>query len=324
MPAALRSAVLWYGSGYFQIRKKIGGAGMRMYEAIAGWLLRLDGQVLNGMILAVIVTSGGFLAMAFYRLWKKGIRLKEDRAGQKLYENMEEVFRKNSKGSYEKLGVWLKSIGAEYFIKGFGDPFYFLAVNFGVFLGGMLLLGILGGSIGYGILMGSVILVLELILMVAKDREDNQKMLEDISFLYDGTAIQLSGNIYIAHAVDNCIPYMESRRLKDALTDLCNNLMLGGDVAGATQDFKEKFHNTYLDTFCNVIVQIASQTGEAGGLIEDMSKQLSALQETTFLQKKKSTENKLQLCIIGIFLVFTALVFYLSIASMSGSTGILF
>ena len=188
----------------------------------------------------------------------------------------------------------------------------------------MMLLGVLGSSIAYGLLMGSAILLLELIFMVVKDREDNQKMLEDIAFLYDGTAIQLSGNIYIAHAVDNCIPYMESKRLKQALTELSNNLMLGGDVAGATQDFKEKFKNTYLDTFCNVIVQITSQTGEAGGLIEDMSKQLTALQETAFMQKKKATENKLQICIIGIFLVFTALIFYLSIASMSGSTGILF
>lgn len=297
---------------------------MGIYETVTGWFLGLDKHILRGMLLAVMVTAGGLLAVVFYRLWKKGIRLKEEKAGQKIYENMEEAFREKGGGTYEKLAAWLKGIGAEFFVKGFGDPFYFLAVNLGIFLGSMMLLGVLGSSIAYGLLMGSAILLLELIFMAAKDREDNQKMLEDIAFLYDGTAIQLSGNIYIAHAVDNCIPYMESKRLKQALTELSNNLMLGGDVAGATQDFKEKFKNTYLDTFCNVIVQITSQTGEAGSLIEDMSKQLTALQETAFMQKKKATENKLQICIIGIFLVFTALIFYLSIASMSGSTGILF
>jgi len=297
---------------------------MEIYETISGWFLRLDGQILRMLLLAVMVAAGGLLAVVFYRLWQKGIRLKEEKAGQKLYENMEEAFRKKGGGTYERLAAWLKAIGAGYFIRGFEDPFYFLAVNVCLFLGILVLLGILGGSIAYGLLMGSAILLLELIFMEAKDREDNRKMLEDIAFLYDGTAIQLSGNIYIAHAVDNCIPYMESKRLKQALAELSNNLMLGGDVAGATQDFKEKFRNTYLDTFCNVIVQITSQTGEAGSLIEDMSKQLTALQETAFVQKKKSTENKLQLCIIGIFLVFTALIFYLSIASMSGSTGILF
>ena len=297
---------------------------MTIYETVTGWFLGLDAHILRGLLLAVMVTAGGLLAVAFYRLWKKGIRLKEEKAGQKIYENMEEAFREKGGGTYEKLAAWLKGIGAEFFVKGFGDPFYFLAVNLGIFLGSMMLLGVLGSSIAYGLLMGSAILLLELIFMAAKDREDNQKMLEDIAFLYDGTAIQLSGNIYIAHAVDNCIPYMESKRLKQALTELSNNLMLGGDVAGATQDFKEKFKNTYLDTFCNVIVQITSQTGEAGSLIEDMSKQLTALQETAFMQKKKATENKLQICIIGIFLVFTALIFYLSIASMSGSTGILF
>lgn len=297
---------------------------MEIYETMIGWFFGLDGQLLQMLLLAVMVTAGGLLAVVFYQLWKKGIQLKKEKAGQKLYENMEEAFRVKSGGTYERLAAWLKSIGAGYFIKGFDDPFYFLAVNLCLFFGILILLGILGGSIAYGFLMGSGILLLELIFMVSKDREENGKMTEDIAFLYDGTAIQLSGNIYIAHAVDNCIPYIESRRLKQALTELSNNLMLGGDVNGATQDFQEKFHNTYLDTYCNVIVQITSQMGEAGGLIEDMSRQLTVMQETAFMQKKKAAENKLQLCIIGIFLVFTALIFYLSIASMSGSTGILF
>ena len=59
-------------------------------------------------------------------------------------------------------------------------------------------------------------------------------------------------------------------------------------------------------------------------LIEDMAKQLSVLKETNFASQKKATENKLQLCIIGIFIVFTILIFYLCITSMTGSVGILF
>lgn len=92
----------------------------------------------------------------------------------------------------------------------------------------------------------------------------------------------------------------------------------------ATKDFSEKFHNEYLDTFCNVIVQITAETGEAGRLIEDMAKQLTALKETNFASRKKATENKLQLCIIGIFIVFTVLIFFLCVASMTGRADILF
>lgn len=76
--------------------------------------------------------------------------------------------------------------------------------------------------------------------------------------------------------------------------------------------------------FCNAVVQITAETGEPGKLIEDMAKQLNVLKETTFIARKKSTENKLQLCIIGIFIMFTVLIFFLCIASMVGSTNILF
>ena len=112
--------------------------------------------------------------------------------------------------------------------------------------------------------------------------------------------------------------------MKQALSELCSNLSLGGDVKAATKDFSEKFHNEYLDTFCSVILQITTETGEAGKLIEDMSKQLSILKETNFASQKKATENKLQLCIIGIFIVFTVLIFYLCVNSMTSSAGILF
>lgn len=297
---------------------------MGKYETLTEWVLSPDGRLVHIILLVTVAMAGGFLSLLFYRLWKKGIRLKEEKAGQKIYENMEETFRKKSGGVYEKLSGWLKGIGADFFVKGFGDPFYFLAVNLGVFLAGLLLLSIAGVPATYGFLMGAVLFVIEIIVMVLKDKEDNQKMLDDISFLYDGTAIQLSGDIYITRAVDNCIPHMESVRLKKALTELINNLMLGGDVEGATRDFREKFKNTYLDIFCNVILQVTTQTGEAGGLIEEMSKQLTSLQEAAFAQKKKVAENKLQLCIIGIFVVFAALIFYLSIASMTGGMGILF
>ena len=70
---------------------------MGIYETITGWFLKLDGQVLRLLLLAVMVTAGGLLAVVFYRLWKKGIRLKEEKAGQKLYENMEDAFRKKKR-----------------------------------------------------------------------------------------------------------------------------------------------------------------------------------------------------------------------------------
>lgn len=277
-------------------------------------------HVLLGVTAAVICVLVTCLLCLFHQ---KGKQLQKEEAGRKLYESLEDAFREEPRGVYYKLQKWLKSIGAEYAVKGFADPFKFVLINLLLFIGVTLLFGLIGGLFA-GFLVATALLVTEILMLVAIDAKSNQEMLNDISFLYDATAIQLTTNTYIAQAVANCLVYIKNKRLHQALTELCGNLALGGDVRAATKDFSEKFHNEYLDTFCNAVVQITAETGEAGKLIEDMAKQLNVLKETSFVASKKSTENKLQLCIIGIFIMFTVLIFFLCIASMVGSTNILF
>jgi len=272
------------------------------------------------VISAVMAILAGYLCYWFYQI---GVRLKNESYGQKLYKSMEDTFRENKRMDYQKLQLWLKSYGAGFAVKGFEEPFYFITVNA---LFGLTVLGVFSiiSSIFTGMIMAVVMLVTEIVLFMWIDRKNNKEMLNDVAFLYDATAIQLASNIYMSQAITNCVEYISNKRLRQALLELCNSLNLGGDVRAATKDFSEKFHNQYLDTFCNVVVQITAETGEPGKLIEDMSKQLSILKETNFVARKKSTENKLQLCIIGIFIVFIILIFYLCIASMTGSTDMLF
>lgn len=273
--------------------------------------------LLAGVAMAVLI---GWL---LYLVYKKGQKLQAEQFGQKLYATMEDSFRESSGSGYRKLQKWLKSIGAEYAVKGFGDPFQFLIINLLLGVGVVVLFGLFG-SLWNGCVTVVMLFVTEVLVLIAIDRKSNKEMLNDISFLYDATAIQLTSHIYVAQAVANCLVYIRNKRLKQALTELCSNITLGGDVRTATKDFSEKFHNEYLDTFCNVIVQITAETGEAGRLIEDMSKQLAVLKETNFTSRKKSTENQLQVCIMGIFILFTVLIFVLCIASMTGSANMLF
>ena len=295
----------------------------KILDLIVGMFAGLSGKQMHVLILvsAVMVCIGTVCLV--YHLYKRGRQLQEEETGKKLYESLEEVFREEPHGAYYKLQKWLKAIGAEHAVKGFGDPFQFVLINILLFVGVMLLFGLLGGLFA-GIVVATVLLITEILVLIAIDAKSNREMLDDISFLYDATAIQLSSNIYIARAIANCLTYIRNKRLHQALTQLCGNLALGGDVRAATKDFAEKFHNEYLSTFCNAVVQITAKTGEEGKLIEDMAKQLTILKETTFVARKKSTENKLQLCIIGIFIMFTVLIFFLCIASMMGSTDILF
>lgn len=273
--------------------------------------------ILAGMVMAVLI---GWLLYLVYKKWQK---LQAEQFGKKLYATMEDSFRESSGSRYLKLQKWLKSVGAEYAVKGFGDPFQFLIINMLLGVGVVILFGLFGG-LWTGCMTAVMILITEILVLIAIDRKSNKEMLNDISFLYDATAIQLTSHIYVAQAVANCLVYIQNKRLKQALTELCSNITLGGDVRTATKDFSEKFHNEYLDTFCNVIVQITAETGEAGRLIEDMSKQLAVLKESNFTSRKKTTENQLQVCIMGIFILFTVLIFVLCIASMTGSANLLF
>ena len=294
-----------------------------IYEVLIKTFAGCSREQMHLWVLLVGVAMAVLIGWLLYLVYKKGQKLQAEQFGQKLYATMEDSFRESSGSGYRKLQKWLKSIGAEYVVKGFGDPFQFLIINLLLGVGVVVLFGLFG-SFWNGCVTVVMLFVTEVLVLIAIDRKSNKEMLNDISFLYDATAIQLTSHIYVAQAVANCLVYIRNKRLKQALTELCSNITLGGDVRTATKDFSEKFHNEYLDTFCNVIVQITAETGEAGRLIEDMSKQLAVLKETNFTSRKKSTENQLQVCIMGIFILFTVLIFVLCIASKTGSANMLF
>ena len=283
----------------------------------------IDVSSLRWILCCVAALICGFTGLLLYRIYGKFKLLREENYGQRVYEAAEDSFRHRNRDQYERLQNWLKSIGAEFTVKGFGDPFQFVVMNLLFMIVVLVIFSVLSDLFS-GFLVATALLATEILMLLLIDKKNNNEMLDDVSFLYDATAIQLTSNIYMVEAIANCLQYISNIRLKQALTELCSSLSLGGDVRAATKDFSEKFHNEYLDTFCSVIVQITTETGEAGRLIEDMSRQLSVLKETNFASQKKATENKLQLCIIGIFIVFTVLIFYLCIASMTGSADILF
>lgn len=278
---------------------------------------------LQWIIRGFAVVICGLVCYLLYGFYGKARIVQENQLGQRFYEAVEDSFRTGNRNRYERLQKWLKAIGAEYAVNGFGDPFQFVVINLLVVVLALVVFSSLS-NLFHGILVAITLVAVEILMLILIDQKNNREMLDDVSFLYDATAIQLTSNIYMVEAISNCLVYISNKRLKQALSELCSNLSLGGDVKAATKDFSEKFHNEYLDTFCSVILQITTETGEAGKLIEDMSKQLSILKETNFVSQKKATENKLQLCIIGIFIVFTVLIFYLCITSMTSSAGILF
>ena len=103
----------------------------------------------------------------------------------------------------------------------------------------------------------------------------------------------------------------------------CNTLYVGGGTPSLLAEHQLRHLGKIISKNFSPISSFAESTFEANPESLTQAK-LSVLKETNFASQKKATENKLQLCIIGIFIVFTALIFYLCIASMTGSADILF
>ncbi len=291
-----------------------------MEKNILGMTMGLE--KLTVLTTSISLVIGVLSSLLIYMFCIKAAQMKRERFGEQLFETLEDNFRSRT-GIYERLEKWLKSIGAEYSMKGCSEPFRFMTVNIMLTVTVFLITGMWSGILA-GMVMAVCVFILEILFLILLDRKQNKEMLDDIAYLYDAVQIQLGSSIYVVAAVSNALIYIKNRRLKKALEELCRSLALGGDVRSAARDFREKFNNAYLDAFCNVLVQTATETGESGKLIEDMARQLTALKATGFTTKKKEVENLLQLCIIAIFVVFTALIFYLCIAGMTGSVDILF
>ena len=138
--------------------------------------------ILAGITIAVLA---GYLLYLFYR---KGKKLQEEQFGQRLYESLEDSFREGRSEEYQKLQRWLKSIGAEYAVKGFGDPFQFLMINLLLVVGVVLLFGLLVDLIA-GCSVAVAFVIIEVFALVAIDQRSNKEMLDDIAFLYDASML---------------------------------------------------------------------------------------------------------------------------------------
>lgn len=174
---------------------------------------------LQWIALCLAVVICGLFCFLMYRIYGKFKLLQEANYGQQLYQAAEDSFRQGNRDRYEKLQKWLKSIGAGYSVKGFEDPFQFVVVNLLVSVGVLVVFSALSDLLT-GFLVAAVLIATELMMLVLIDQKNNREMLDDVSFLYDATAIQLTSNIYMVEAISNCLQYIRNKRLKQALTEI--------------------------------------------------------------------------------------------------------
>ena len=274
-------------------------------------------------VILCIVIILELVLLLLSKLIKISIQLKEAETDKQIYDGILQSMKDSKFLNYYKLHFWLKSHGIDLLFPRLTDPVMFILTSLGIGLG-VLLIFSSKLSILPNLIFAFIGMLLPTILLMIYDKSQNDDMIRDINFLYDALQIQLSANIYVAEALTNCIDNISNKRLRIAISSLCNKLYLGGDIRMATKDFKEKFNNQYINTFSNILVQVSMESGESKKLLEDISKQLVNLQSTLLERDKKSVTDSLQLGLMGMFSVTVIVICYQIFAMLGGNLGKMF
>lgn len=187
--------------------------------------------------------------------------------------------------SYERLEKYLKQMGKE------ETPTKYIMIKVGFSLAFMLIglreeniliilgLGILGFFIpDYTVKRGN-------------DR-DNEEMIMDIKLVYDTLRIQTKAGVFINKAISECYLIVSNERLKEGLLMLSSKLNKDNDIELALDEFKSRFKNPYIDTFC-IVIQQSLESGQTIQILEDLSEQINDLEEAMYIRKEDQVEGKL-------------------------------
>lgn len=222
--------------------------------------------------------------------------LKEQRI--KAISNRIENSLKNEKGyfNYERIKKYLKKNGQPYNI----SPVGFIIAKLGFALLGIVV-GIEKFNLIIAIILGiGMFFLLDLLINIA-NKEDDEKIIMDLSDIYDCLRIQNKGGVFIAESLQECYLIAKSKRLKKALLELNNQITLTRDLAGALDEFNSKFNNIYIDTFVMTLQQ-SLQTGQSEKAFEDISEALKETATVVEARRAGKIERKIDLLKIAIFI----------------------
>lgn len=163
-----------------------------------------------------------------------------------------------------------------------------------------LLAGIIGLIIGF--------FLLDLMIYVS-NKGDNEKMISDLSSIYDSLKIQTKAGVFITNAIGECYLIAKNKRLKKALLELNADLVLKKDLNGAIDKFNSKFNCSHIDSFCATIKQSA-ESGKASQALNDLASQVKEINTVLEYQKSNRMSRKITMLQISILLGIIAILLY--------------
>ena len=213
----------------------------------------------------------------------------------------------------EKINRFLKSHGAEHMIGFVIHPYLFLifmavcggfvvftARVFGaVTMGGMMLCFLAGAFLPIGMLLVS-------------NESDNDGMLKDLRNLFELLKIQIHAGVYIIDALENCCAFIRSKRLKNSIKRLLNEIYLSRNITEALEDFNASFRNKHVDMLV-IILKQAMESGYSVNNLDSAFEQILDVEKAIHIKMENAVERNVQVLQVLFMAGMIAMAVYCSI-----------
>lgn len=274
--------------------------------------------ILNGIIAFAIQAAFVYLVWLIIESGILASRVKTatNRAIYNMSQNM-----KTSKLNflnYESIDKFIKYTGLGYMFGKQFDPIMFMGVN--------ILMQLLGFYVGWKLnpLYSLPLAVAGFFLLtgvgILNNSSDNNALLEDVKQVYDTLRIQTKAGVFLTSALQECYLVVRNKRLKKALIELANDLLVKNDLERAADEFQGKFKNQYIDSMA-VILKQSQESGRAAQMFDDISGQIDDIQAAINLKEKEKIKNQITICQTFVYISILAVVIFSVLGTLGNDLG---
>lgn len=223
-------------------------------------------------------------------------------------KNLSNKVYKNKGDSYRQMQLYLSKKGVNYMMKRTVDPVEFMAAKLVIGLIAGLLAFLLGGFLPMIVLAVGGFYALDLIIYLS-NKSDNKAMLLDIKEIYEILKLKTESGLFLTDSLLQCFKIAQNSRLKAALLELTSEIKAKNNIPDALTKFEIKFDNKYIRSFAGVLRQ-GFETGDTLTSIDNISKQLVAVQEAMDVEIDSKTNANVTITQVLVLVEIMILVFY--------------
>lgn len=223
-------------------------------------------------------------------------------------KNLSNKVYKNKGDSYRQMQLYLSKKGVNYMMKRTVDPVEFMVAKLVIGLIAGLLAFLLGGFLPMIVLAVGGFYALDLIIYLS-NKSDNKAMLLDIKEIYEILKLKTESGLFLTDSLLQCFKVAQNSRLKAALLELTSEIKAKNNISDALTKFEIRFDNKYIRSFAGVLRQ-GFETGDTLTSIDNISKQLVAVQEAMDVEIDSKTNANVTITQVLVLVEIMILVFY--------------